>query len=76
MCTADGGHGAPAAALFFQQLHARFPVGEILRDQRVESGGVVMVANMRKLVDDDIVDGLGRIEHEPPGKANAVFTAA
>ena len=62
--------------LFFQQLHARFPVGEILRDQRVEGGGVVVVADVRKLMDDDIVDGLGRIEHKPPGKADAVFAAA
>lgn len=76
LCTADGGHGAPAAALFLQQLYPLAPVGHVALNERVERGGVVVVADVRELVDDDIVDGFARILHQPPGKADAVFAAA
>ena len=35
-----------------------------------------MVADVRELVDDDIVDGLERILHQKPGKAKAVIPTA
>ena len=37
---------------------------------------MVVVTDVRELVDDDIVNGLGWVLHQPPGKAKAVFPTA
>ena len=44
-----------------KELFSGFLVGQVPADEGMECGGVVFVLDVGELVDDDVVDGFGRI---------------
>ena len=70
------GFGVEAALEEPQFFSAVFPVRQDAGDDGPKRAGVVKVFQVRKLMYDNVVNGIGRGHHEPPGKCQAACGCA
>ena len=62
--------------LLFKQFSAVLVVGHIMLHKCPKRFSVVVVLNMCKLVQNNVINSFGRISHKQAGKANRIFAAA